>query len=110
MARRRPQVLIVGAGWGGLALARRLRSVPVDVTRNALTVPTRASLGVNSLGRPSTVGWIFRHEEDTEGTATVLLAKGGLRHGGNDLCELARAPGRDTVSSAPPLRFWLAVP
>lgn len=32
MVTNKPRVVIVGGGFGGLAAAKRLRSVPVDVT------------------------------------------------------------------------------
>ena len=75
---RRPRVVIVGGGFGGLAAARALRTAPVDVTvidrhnhfvfQPLLYQVATASLAPSDISAP--IRWVLRKQRNT----TVLLA------------------------------------
>src|SRR5271154_739389 len=76
---RRPQVVIVGAGFGGLSAAKALKHVPVDVTvidrRNYhLFQPLLyqvATAGLSPADIAAPIRSILRHQRNT----TVLLGR-----------------------------------
>ncbi len=60
-----PQVVIVGAGFGGLAVAARLAAVPVDVTlidrqNHHLFQPLLYQVATAGLS-PADIAWPIRH-------------------------------------------------
>ena len=61
---RRPRVVIVGGGFGGLAAANELRGAPVDITlvdrrNHHLFQPLLYQVATTSLG-PSEIAWPIR--------------------------------------------------
>jgi len=78
-AARRPQVLIVGCGFGGLEAARALRHAPVDVTlvdrnNHHLFQPLLYQVATAGLAAPSIAAPI-RHLFRRQANATVLLGE-----------------------------------
>ena len=75
----RPQVVIIGGGFGGLEAARELANAPVDVTvldrRNYhLFQPLLYQVATAALS-PSEIAWPIRHLLRRQGNARVLLAE-----------------------------------
>lgn len=75
----RPQVVIVGGGFGGLAAARELADAPVDVTvldrRNYhLFQPLLYQVATAALS-PSEIAWPIRHLLRRQANARVVLAE-----------------------------------
>src|SRR5437763_4898971 len=78
MAEKRPQVVIVGAGFGGLAAATQLRRAPVDVTmidrqNHHCFQPLLYQVATAALS-PADVAWPIRHVLREQKNATVLMA------------------------------------
>jgi NADH dehydrogenase len=81
---RRPRVLIVGAGFGGLAAAKRLAGQPVDVTiidqRNYhLFQPLLYQVATAALS-PADVAWPIRSIFARSPNIRVVLGKVGRRN------------------------------
>jgi NADH dehydrogenase len=79
MAQQRPQVVIVGAGFGGLEAAKALRRAPVDITvvdrqNHHLFQPLLYQVATAALS-PAEVAWPIRHILRKERNATVLMAE-----------------------------------
>jgi NADH:quinone reductase (non-electrogenic) len=79
MAQQRPQVVIVGAGFGGLEAAQALRRAPVDITvldrqNHHCFQPLLYQVATAALS-PAEVAWPIRHILRTERNATVLMAE-----------------------------------
>ncbi|KRB44402.1 NAD(P)/FAD-dependent oxidoreductase [Phenylobacterium sp. Root700] len=75
----RPQVVIIGGGFGGLAAARELAKAPVDITlldrRNYhLFQPLLYQVATAALS-PSEIAWPIRHLLRGQPNARVLLAE-----------------------------------
>jgi NADH dehydrogenase len=79
MAQQRPQVVIVGAGFGGLEAAKGLRRAPVDITvldwqNHHCFQPLLYQVATAALS-PAEVAWPIRHILRTERNVTVLMAE-----------------------------------
>src|ERR1700754_235254 len=79
MAQQRPQVVIVGAGFGGLEAAKALRRAPVDITvldrqNHHCFQPLLYQVATAALS-PAEVAWPIRHILRRERNATVLMAE-----------------------------------
>jgi NADH dehydrogenase len=78
LARQRPKVVIVGAGFGGLEAARALRRAAVDVTvldrqNHHCFQPLLYQVATAALS-PADVAWPIRHILRKQENATVLMA------------------------------------
>ena len=79
MAQPRPQVVIVGAGFGGLEAAKALRRAPVDITvldrhNHHCFQPLLYQVATAALS-PAEVAWPTRHILRRQRNATVLMAE-----------------------------------
>jgi NADH dehydrogenase len=79
MAQQRPQVVIVGAGFGGLEAAKALRRAPVDITvldghNHHCFQPLLYQVATAALS-PAEVAWPIRHILRRQRNATVLMAE-----------------------------------
>ena len=79
MAQQRPQVVIIGAGFGGLEAAKALRRAAVDITvidrqNHHLFQPLLYQVATAALS-PAEVAWPIRHILRKERNATVLMAE-----------------------------------
>jgi NADH dehydrogenase len=79
MAQQRPQVVIVGAGFGGLEAAKALRRAPVDITvldrqNHHCFQPLLYQVATAALS-PAEVAWPIRHILRSERNATVLMTE-----------------------------------
>jgi NADH dehydrogenase len=77
MAQPRPQVVIVGAGFGGLEAAKTLRRAPVDLTvldrqNHHLFQPLLYQVATAALS-PAEVAWPIRYILHGQGNTTVLM-------------------------------------
>ena len=75
----RPQVIIVGAGFGGLEAAKALRRAPVDITvldrqNHHCFQPLLYQVATAALS-PAEVAWPIRHILRRERNVTVLMAE-----------------------------------
>jgi NADH dehydrogenase len=76
---KRPQVVIVGAGFGGLETAKALRRAPVDITvldrhNHHCFQPLLYQVATAALS-PAEVAWPIRHILRRQRNATVLMAE-----------------------------------
>jgi NADH:quinone reductase (non-electrogenic) len=74
---RRPRIVIVGAGFGGLEAAKALRRAPADVTvvdrqNHHCFQPLLYQVATAALS-PADVAWPIRHILRTQGNVTVLM-------------------------------------
>jgi NADH:ubiquinone reductase (H+-translocating) len=79
MPQQRPNVVIVGAGFGGLEAAKALRRVAVDVTvidrqNHHCFQPLLYEVATAALS-PADVAWPIRHMLRKQSNATVLMAE-----------------------------------
>ena len=79
MAQKRPQVVIIGAGFGGLEAAKSLSRAPVDVTivdrqNHHCFQPLLYQVATAALS-PAEVAWPIRHILREQRNATVLMAE-----------------------------------
>ena len=79
MPQPRPQVVIVGAGFGGLEAAKALRRAPVDITvldrqNHHCFQPLLYQVATAALS-PAEVAWPIRHILRRERNVTVLMAE-----------------------------------
>jgi len=79
MATARPQVVILGAGFGGIETAKALRSAPVDVTlidrqNHHCFQPLLYQVATAALS-PADIAWPIRHILRGQTNATVLMAE-----------------------------------
>ena len=79
MSRRRPQVVIVGAGFGGLEAAKALNRVAVDVIvvdrqNHHCFQPLLYQVATAALS-PAEIAWPIRHILRQQRNATVLMAE-----------------------------------
>src|SRR6201982_1962171 len=79
MARGGPNVVIVGAGFGGLEAARALARAPVDVTvvdrqNHHCFQPLLYQVATAALS-PAEIAWPIRHILRKQKNATVLMAE-----------------------------------
>ena len=79
MSKQRPQVIIVGAGFGGLEAAKALRRAPVDITvidrhNHHCFQPLLYQVATAALS-PAEVAWPIRHILRRQKNATVLMAE-----------------------------------
>src|SRR3979490_298172 len=79
MAQKRPEVVIVGAGFGGLEAARALSKAPVDVTvvdrqNHHCFQPLLYQVATAALS-PAEVAWPIRPILGKQRNATVLMAE-----------------------------------
>ena len=79
MLHRRPQVVIVGAGFGGLEAAKTLRRVPVDVTvidrhNYHCFQPLLYQVATAALS-PAEIAWPIRYILRQQKNVTVLMAE-----------------------------------
>src|SRR5918992_2964755 len=79
MSQQRPQVVIVGAGFGGLEAAKALRRAPVDITvldrhSHHCFQPLLYQVATAALS-PAEVAWPIRHILRRQRNATVLMAE-----------------------------------
>ena len=79
MPQRRPQVVIVGAGFGGLEAAKTLRRVPVDVTiidrhNYHCFQPLLYQVATAALS-PAEIAWPIRYILRQQKNVTVLMAE-----------------------------------
>src|SRR5260370_19655343 len=80
MSSERPKVVIVGAGFGGLAAAKALARVAVDVIvldrqNHHCFQPLLYQVATAALS-PAEIAWPIRHMLRTQRNATVLMAEG----------------------------------
>src|ERR1700754_2398920 len=79
MAQQRPQVVIVGAGFGGLEAAKALRRAPVDITiidrQNHHTFQPLLYQVATAALSPAEVAWPIRHILRSERNMTVLMTE-----------------------------------
>ena len=78
MAERRPQVVIIGGGFGGLEAARTLRQANADITvvdrqNHHCFQPLLYQVATAALS-PADVAWPIRHILRSQQNATVLMA------------------------------------
>jgi NADH:ubiquinone reductase (H+-translocating) len=79
MAQRQPQVVIIGAGFGGLQTAETLRRVPVDITvidrhNYHCFQPLLYQVATAALS-PAEIAWPIRHILRQQKNATVFMAE-----------------------------------
>ncbi len=79
MADGRPQVVIIGAGFGGIEAAKALRRAPVDVTlidrvNHHCFQPLLYQVATAALS-PADIAWPIRHILRGQKNATVLMAE-----------------------------------
>src|SRR3977135_2159166 len=79
MAQQRPNVVIVGAGFGGLEAVRALSKAPVEVTvvdrqNHHCFQPLLYQVATAALS-PADVAWPIRHILHKQANATVLMAE-----------------------------------
>lgn len=79
MAQREPQVVIIGAGFGGLQTAETLRRVPVDITvidrhNYHCFQPLLYQVATAALS-PAEIAWPIRHILRQQKNATVFMAE-----------------------------------
>src|SRR6266436_4668657 len=79
MSQRRPTVVIVGAGFGGLEAAKALSRIAVDVTvidrqNHHCFQPLLYQVATAALS-PAEVAWPIRHILRKQRNATVLMAE-----------------------------------
>src|SRR5258706_4617392 len=79
MSSERPKVVIVGAGFGGLAAAKALARVAVDVIvvdrqNHHCFQPLLYQVGTAALSTAE-IAWLIRHMLRTQRNATVLMAE-----------------------------------
>jgi NADH:ubiquinone reductase (H+-translocating) len=79
MAQRQPQVVIIGAGFGGLQTAETLRRVPIDITvidrhNYHCFQPLLYQVATAALS-PAEIAWPIRHILRQQKNATVFMAE-----------------------------------
>ena len=79
MTQQRPQVIIVGAGFGGIEAAKSLYRAPVEVTvidrqNHHCFQPLLYQVATAALS-PADVAWPIRHILRKQKNATVLMAE-----------------------------------
>ena len=79
MSGHAPQVVIIGAGFGGIEAAKALRRAPVDVTmidrqNHHCFQPLLYQVATAALS-PADIAWPIRHILRGQDNATVLMAE-----------------------------------